>query len=318
MSSAGNRRNRGRRAVLALGSGGARGYAHIGVIQEVQARGYQICAISGCSMGAVIGGMYAAGHLPEYSEWVTTLGYLDLLRMLDLTWRGSGTIRASRVMGYLGRWLKDLNIEDLPIPFTSVATDLVRQREVWFQQGSLMQAIRASIAIPGLITPVKLDGALLVDGGIVNPLPILPTLSAPNDLVIAVNVTALSPQNVGYEQLMPIAKREPEPLPEVAPRSLLSWPWRKGNATSKENDADLTERTIGSLELMLRSFEVTQASLASYKIAGSPPDVLVEVPKTVCGAHEFHRAKQMIQLGQHLTAQALDRYEEGISGHRMH
>ncbi|ANF57772.1 patatin-like phospholipase family protein [Halotalea alkalilenta] len=308
------------RAVLALGSGGARGYAHIGVIEEVESRGYEIAAISGCSMGAVIGGIYAAGHLDDYRDWVCRLGYLDVLRLVDLTWSGAGTMRAGRVMGHLGKWLEGIDIESLPIPFTSVATDLVRQREVWFQRGSLMRAIRASIAIPGVITPVSIDDRLLVDGGLVNPLPILPTLSVRNDLVIAVNVTALSPQNVGIDQLLPAALREEL---DGDRRTRFPWRWRKRAldapaAPSSERPSHRRRaQALGRIELILRSFDITQASLASYKIAGSPPDVLIEIPKTVCGSYEFHRAAELIVLGRYLAAKALDRYEEGAAGHSL-
>ncbi|WP_051510622.1 patatin-like phospholipase family protein [Cobetia crustatorum] len=150
---------------LALGSGGARGYAHIGVIEEVLARGYDIRAISGCSMGALVGGVYAAGQLDAYRDWVCELDYFDVLRLIDVTWSPMGAIRARRIMDELEALIGDIRIEDLPIAVTTVATDLIAQKEVWFQSGNLLEAIRASIAVPGVITPVQRDRKVLVDGG---------------------------------------------------------------------------------------------------------------------------------------------------------
>ena len=141
-----------KQVALVLGSGGARGYAHIGVIEELERRGYEIACIAGCSMGSVIGGIYAAGKLGEYRDWVESLDYLDVLRLLDVSFR-LGAIRGERVFGKIHEIIGDINIEDLPIPYTAVATDLTNQQEIWFQEGDLHQAMRASSAIPSLFTP---------------------------------------------------------------------------------------------------------------------------------------------------------------------
>src|SRR5690606_4272853 len=136
-----------KRVALVLGSGGARGYAHIGVIDELEARGYEIACIAGCSMGAVVGGIYAAGKLPEYRAWIESLAYLDVLRLVDVSF-SLGMMRGEKVFGRIREMLGEVNIEDLPIPFTAVATDLTNQQEIWFQEGDLHQAMRASAAIP--------------------------------------------------------------------------------------------------------------------------------------------------------------------------
>ena len=138
----------GRSVALVLGSGGARGYAHIGVIEELERRGYSIECIAGCSMGAVVGGVYAAGGLAAYREWVSGLAYLDVLKLLDVGFGNLGAIRGEKIFGRVREILGDVRIEDLKIPFTAVATDLTNQQEVWFQQGCLHQAMRASAAIP--------------------------------------------------------------------------------------------------------------------------------------------------------------------------
>ncbi|WP_110650136.1 patatin-like phospholipase family protein [Salinicola peritrichatus] len=314
------------RVSLVLGSGGARGYAHIGVIEELEARGYEIVSLSGCSMGALIGGVHAAGQLEGYRDWVCQLDYFDVLRLVDITWSAMGAMRAGRVMTKLESLVGDIDIEDLPMPFTAVATDLTRQREVWFQSGPLLRAIRASIAVPGIITPVQENGHVLVDGGLLNPLPIIPTVSVDADLVLAVNATAQTPRPVTLEDLLPADQAAEEHARELereaAGKSFGGWLKgvrtrvqgmisTSGDDEAGENGslASQTERAWSKLDMMLASFDITQAALAKYKVAGYPPDVLIEIPKSVCGAYEFHRAEALIELGRHLAAQALDRHE---------
>lgn len=320
----------GNKVALVLGSGGARGYAHIGVIEALEARGYDIIAVSGCSMGALIGGVYAAGKLPEYRDWVCHLDYFDVLKLVDVTWSPMGAMRANKVMSKLEELVGDTLIEDLLIPVTTVATDLVRQREVWFQNGSLLQAIRASIAVPGVITPVHVGGQVLVDGGLLNPLPMMPILAAHEaDFVVAVNVTAHSPQPITLEQLLPSAERNDSRTALERDRAANIGSWiddvrattrrlwdelggSNGETGGEASDIDETvdlpgRREWGKLDMILESFDITQAALAKYKIAGYPPDVLIEIPKTVCSAYEFHRANELIRLGRHLADEALAR-----------
>ncbi|WP_253450397.1 patatin-like phospholipase family protein [Halomonas sp. Y3] len=318
----------GKRVALVLGSGGARGYAHIGVIEALEARGYRVVAISGCSMGALVGGVYAAGQLKGYRDWVCQLDYFDVLRLVDVTWSPMGAMRASKVMEKLASLVGDVRIEELPIPVTTVATDLTGQREVWFQSGSLLEAVRASIAVPGVITPVHRGDQVLVDGGLLNPLPIIPTVSAHADFVLAVNVTAHSPRPVTLEELLPPEQAEQERARErerdAGAMDFGGWMdevrqaagrWFNGLGGDEAADGDgqgeegSRRRQWGRLDMVLESFDITQAALAKYKVAGYPPDVLIEVPKTVCGAYEFHRAEALITLGRHLAVEALDRFE---------
>nr|WP_228632215.1 patatin-like phospholipase family protein [Halomonas sp.] len=320
------------KVALVLGSGGARGYAHIGVIEELEARGFEIISIAGCSMGALIAGIYASGKLPEYREWVCNLDYLDVLKLVDVTWSPMGAMRANKVMNKLESLVGDALIEDLPIPVTTVATDLVRQREVWFQNGPLLRAIRASIAVPGVITPVHVGGQVLVDGGLLNPLPMMPILAAHEaDFVVAVNVTAHSPQPVTLEELLPREEASDTRTDLERDRDANIGGWMNevrattrrlwdelGGGSGEVSDADETvdlrgRREWGKLDMILESFDITQAALAKYKIAGYPPDVLIEIPKTVCSTYEFHRAKDLIRLGRHLAGQALDRRMPGIA-----
>ena len=305
-------RKTGKRVALTLGSGGARGYAHIGVIEELEARGYEIVALSGCSMGAVIAGVYAAGQLEAYRDWVCELDYFDVLKLVDVVWSPMGAMRATKVMSKLEELIGERLIEELPLPLTTVATDLLHQREVWFQSGSLLNAIRASIAVPGVITPVQVDGRTLVDGGLLNPLPITPTVSTRADLLLAVNVTALSAQPIALEDLLPPQEADNDGSEGRRWRGMRGATRKlfEGlNSIESEANDKRGGRAWGRLDMILASFDITQASLAKYKIAGYPPDILVEVPKTVCGTFEFHRARELVRLGRHLAIEALDRYE---------
>ncbi len=197
---------------LALGSGGARGYAHIGVVQVLEERGYDVVTIAGTSMGALVGGLHAAGVLPAYTEWAVGLTQRDVLRLLDPSLKAPGAIRAEKILARVGELLEGRRIEDLPIPFTAVATDLLARREVWFQRGPADVAIRASIALPSFITPVMVNGRLLADGGLMNPIPLAPTASAHADLTVAVS---LGGEPAGpSERVLVQESAEPRPVEE--------------------------------------------------------------------------------------------------------
>ncbi|HEK1686449.1 TPA: patatin-like phospholipase family protein [Pseudomonas putida] len=340
-----------KRVALVLGSGGARGYAHIGVIEEIERRGYEIACIAGCSMGAVIGGIYAAGKLDEYRRWIESLDYLDVLRLVDVSFR-LGAIRGDKVFGQIRKIVGEINIEQLRIPYTAVATDLTNQQEIWFQEGCLHQAMRASAAIPSLFTPVMQGNRMLVDGGILNPLPIVPVVSSHCDLIIAVNLNATNQKQyqlpvierpaafrMRFESVisslgsrMPFRRKPAEQLMRieqeiVAERMSQTNPWLGEPADPEsQQPAAAPERegapksATGSfiidnvgpaslLDLINQSFEVMQTSLAQYKIAGYPPDVLINVPKRVCRFFEFYKAPELIALGREIARDTLDSHE---------
>lgn len=292
---------------LALGSGGARGYTHIGVIDALEARGYRIIGISGCSMGAVVGGFYCAGRLQEYRDWVVGLKYLDVLKLLDISLMSSGVIRGDRIFNIIAGMLNGQNIEDLPIPFTAVATDLTNHKEVWFQSGPLAQAVRASAAIPSLLSPVSYNGRLLVDGAVLNPLPITPCVSVHADFIMAVDINADVPVPVHPEAAA---------LPEAEKNDWFSSFVDKAGTwlNSKGNQKPQAEESLGKLAILDQVLEVMGASLTQYKIAGYPPDLLIRIPKDCCEIYEFYRAAEMIQLGRQIADEALDAFEAGHSG----
>lgn len=290
---------RGNRVALALGSGGARGYAHIGVIEELQERGFEIVGVAGTSMGALVGGLHAAGRLEAYTEWVRTLSQRDVLRLLDPSIKALGAIRADKILAKVSELLDGVLIEELPMPFTAVATDLLARKEVWFQTGPVDAAIRASIAIPGVITPVRTDGRLLADGGLLNPIPIAATAAVHADLTVAVS---LSGEDAGAPVQAPGPAGSEEWLDRV---------WRGATqvigalGTMVSDDAaDATD--LGTLDVMRASLDVVQGVVTRYRLAGYPPDLLITVPKTAAWTLDFHRAAELIALGRELTAQALD------------
>ena len=173
---------------LVLGSGGARGLAHIGVIRWLEEHDFEIVSVSGCSIGTIVGGVYAAGKLDEFEDWMRTITKFDIVSLMDFNWGKGGLIKGDKVMNRLSHILGDLRIEDLSIPYTAVAADISNEKEVWLQKGSLTQAIRASISLPLYLMPIELNGRILIDGGVLNPVPIAPTFADHSDITLAVNL----------------------------------------------------------------------------------------------------------------------------------
>ena len=311
-----------KRIAVALGSGGARGYAHIGVIEVLEERGFEIVSIAGSSMGALVGGLRAADRLDEYTEWARSLTQFDVLRLLDLSLSAPGAIRAGKIFVKVRELLGDVLIEDLPIPYTAVATDLLNRKEVWFQRGPLDVAIRASVAIPSIITPLMLNGRLLADGGLMNPVPIAPTASVQADATVAVSLNG--EHAMSHEDAPALESAEEGPVDEWVERfrrgasrlldgdmvrSLVSR-FGSGGDTTPEPDvepAELLPAGLGKFDVMNLSLEAMQSVLTRYRFAGYPPDVLVSVPKDACRSLDYHRAADMIELGRTLTIEALDR-----------
>lgn len=303
---------RGTQISLVLGSGGARGYAHIGVIEELEARGYSIRSIAGSSMGALVGGIYAAGKLESYADWVRPLQRLDVLRLLDWTFTGGGFIKGDRIIGVLRDLVGDTDIEELPIPYTAVAVDLDQQREVWFSKGPLFDAIRASIAIPTLIRPHHYQGRLLVDGGLLNPLPVSPTLRDHTEATIAVDVNAvpepLSSGEGGTGGTPELAEAGPKrPRHRIAAFIEAQFARREKRGAAHEP---------GAFELFARSLDIVQETVTRLKLASQPPDLLITIPRNACAFYEFHRAEELIELGRQRTREALARWSNAAAGPR--
>jgi NTE family protein len=302
---------RGRRVSLVLGSGGARGYAHIGVIEELEARGYEIVSVSGASMGALVGGFYACGKLRAYTDWVLELDALDVARLLDLSWSRRGLIDGKKLFAKLSEILGPCRIEELPIPYTAVATDLRRNREVWFQQGPLIEAIRASIAIPSFFTPVEKEGMLLVDGGVLNPLPVAPTMSDHrSDLTVAVHLYGeMPPPPVEHPESPSRPQSSLNRVIDPLLRQARSWLEEKndGKSEGKEEDYHL-------FDIIDQAIDSMQKTLVGYRLGGYPPDLLIQIPKEVCDVYDFHKAAEVIAHGRYAARNALDEMEASRAG----
>jgi len=329
------------RVALALGSGGARGYAHIGVIEALRERGYEIVGIAGSSMGAVVGGVQAAGRLDELAEWAKSLTQRTILRLLDPSITAAGVLRAEKILDAVREILGPVTIEQLPIPYTAVATDLLTGKSVWFQRGPIDAAIRASIAIPGVIAPHEIDGRLLADGGILDPLPMAPIAAVNADLTIAVSLNGSEPgatrdaePGITAEWLNRMVRSTTALFDVNAAKALLDRPTARAvlsrfGATIPESDswsADAEQTAaerrdldglddpreipkLGSFDVMNRTIDIAQSALARHTLAAYPPDLLIEVPRTTCRSLDFHRAAEVIAAGRALAVRALDAFE---------
>lgn len=293
---------------LVLGAGGARGLAHIGVIEAIEARGLRIAAIAGTSMGALVGGIYASGQLPAYRDWALGLTRSDVFRLLDFGIGRPGLFTGDRLMAELQQIVGQHRIESLPIPFTAVATDLRAQREVWLTQGPLFDAIRASMAIPLVFTPVKLGGRELVDGGLLNPVPIAAMRQALVDVVIAVDVNARTasartresqPANGGARESarLPVAAGgEADAEEETVGSMFAQWFTRKAGEQAK----------TGLVDLMARSLDTMQGQLSRMQLAFDPPDILIRIARDSSFFYEFWRTGELIEIGRKQADHALD------------
>jgi len=283
---------------LVLGSGGARGLAHIGVIEWLTENGYDIQSISGSSMGALIGGIYATGKLDIYRDWTMQLEKMDVLRLLDFSFGAGGLIKGERLINVLRDQIGRHQIEDLPFSFTAVASDLDNQKEVWLNKGPLFDAIRASMAIPSIFTPVEYKGKRLVDGGLLNPIPIAPTLKDNTDITIAVNLSA---PPVKMPKTLPAVITTPNDKAEAYHEKILQFLDDLQRKVLKEEPDD-----IGLFDIISKSLDATQNTIARFKLAAYAPDIIINIPSNASMFYEFYRAEELIELGRQKTKEACD------------
>lgn len=283
-----------KKIALVLSGGGARGLAHIGAIETLESHGYEITSIAGCSMGALIGGMYAAGKLPEVKDWVLALDRRKVLSLVDFSLSLTHLVKGDRVMEALKEIVPDVNIEDLPIPYTAVATDWNSGKEVVFDHGSLYDAIRASISIPLFLNPVRREDMLLVDGGLVNSLPLNRVVRHSGDLLFGINVSTHDYQG---ELLMQ----------QFVERKLLSksMPAAVMNRIMKHFEGI----NINYVTLLMRTIAIMLEQNTRQQILISRPDLVVQVPMKRYGVFDFDKAAAILQIGKHKTSRALRRFE---------
>ena len=284
---------RNEKIALALGAGGARGLAQIGVIQALQARGLQIVAVAGSSSGALVGGIFAAGRLAEFHARLVEMDRGDFLRLLDPVIARPALFRGGRLIEALTDVVGNPDIESLPVDFTAVAVDLQRQREVWLRSGPLWTAIRASIALPGVLTPFEVHGRDLVDGGLLAPLPIAATRLSDAHRLIAVDMHGW-PKRPPGEPAREANGAPSEPSPSAR---LGAWVEKRMGGRPDE---------VGMTELLARSLDTMQAQIARVQMALDPPEMVIRIPRDACQFYEFWRARELVEIGRIEADKALD------------
>jgi NTE family protein len=283
------------KVALVLSGGGARGIAHIGVIEELEIQGFEISSIAGTSMGAVVGGVYALGKLEAFKKWMITLDKLKVFNLVDFTFSSQGLVKGDKVFKKMKEFIKDGNIEDLKIPFAAVAVDLLNKKEVVFTSGSIYDAIRASVSIPSVLTPVKMDGALLVDGGVLNNIPVSQVKRTTDDILVAVDVNANIPV------LKPASsKREQKEKQTVYQEKMQHFQAHLKNILAGEKEVSL-----GYFDLVNQTIGLMAYAIARNAIEKNPPDVLINISKRSAGTYDFYKAEELVEMGRYSARECL-------------
>ena len=293
---------------LALGAGAARGWCHIGILREFEATGLRPDIIAGTSIGALVGGCFAAGQLDDVERFSRSLSRRRVLSLLDLSFSGGGLFSGSRLREKLDVALAGKTVEGLPIPFAAVATEISTGHEIWLRSGPLARALNASYALPGLLEPVNVDGRWLFDGALVNPIPVSVCRAMGADIVIAVNVvsdsmfrgTVIGDRNIGDETTNVLAQK----VEDIAGRSWLG-SVASPTALIKRRLRRSTHDGPGVASVMLDAFSITQDRIARSRLAGDPPDVLINARLEKFGLFDFHRAAEMIDIGREIAQRRL-------------
>ena len=264
---------------LVLSSGGARGLAHIGAIEELEANDYKITSIAGCSMGALVGGVYAAGKLNEFREWMKSIDRKKMLGLTDFSLSLSHLVKGTRIIEAIMEFVPDVAIEDLPIPYCAVATDLRAGKEVVFKKGSLFEAIRASISLPSFYEPVKRDDMILIDGGVINPIPLNRVYRHGGDILVGVDVSGRD-YKAHWEEMRILDMLMPDNM-------------------------DFNYYTVLS---RTTSIMIRQNSILMTKLMA--PDMLVDIQMNRYGTFDFDKSEKIIAIGRQKTALAISKYEQ--------
>lgn len=295
---------------LALGGGAARGFAHIGVMRTLVKHGIVPDVIVGTSIGAVVGGCFAADQLDGLEEWARRLTVRSVLGYLDLNLSGSGIIRGSHLAGALEQGLDNRRIEDLKIRFAAIATEFNTGHEIWLTRGRLADALRASYALPGIFPPVKIGGRWLVDGALVNPVPVSAARALDTRLVIAVN---LNSDLFGRGTIIPShGSDESDESPLTAPKT-------GGFLSMFSGERSLRHQFFGDKDrpgiptVMVEAFNVMQDRITRARMAGDPADVLISPKLGGVGMFDFHRAAEAIELGAEATEKSIDQIADAIT-----
>jgi NTE family protein len=296
---------------LALGGGAARGFAHIGVVRTLIARGYTPDIIAGTSFGAIVGACYAAGKLDDVEQWGRTLTRRRILSYLDVNFSGSGLLSGGRLAERLTKTLGDIKIEELPIRFGAIATEIGTGHEIWITRGRVADAVRASYALPGIFPAVQIGERWLMDGALVNPVPVSAARALGARVVIAVNVnTDMFGRGTTIHDHGAETEAEPPLEEEVASRGLLG---RFGAEKSAKRRFLGTPSRPGLSSVMVEAFNVMQDRITRARLAGDPPDVLISPRIGRIGLFDFHKAEEAIAIGAEAAAKALEPFDEIVA-----
>ncbi|RWR03758.1 hypothetical protein ED28_01865 [[Pantoea] beijingensis] len=286
---------------LALGSGAAKGWAHIGVINALEKAGIEIDVVAGCSVGALVGAAYASERLPLMEKWVRSFGYWDVIRLMDFSWRRGGLLRGERVFKHVKRLIEHEQIEQCKMRFGAVTTNLSTGRELWLTEGDLHQAVRASCSMPGLLAPVSYNGYWLVDGAVVNPVPISLTRALGADIVIAVDLQ--HDAHLMQQDLLSVSPQAMEKNATAEP--VTTWSGKLRQQLSRMSQRRVNH-TPGAMEIMTTSIQVLENRLKRNRMAGDPPDVLIQPFCPQISTLDFHRADEAITAGREAVEKKMD------------
>jgi len=273
---------------LVLSSGGARGIAHIAVIEELESRGYEICSVAGTSMGAFIGGVYASGNLEPFKKWMYSLKTREIIKLIDFSFSSNGLVKGERIFQELANLFPDQPIEEMPIPYVAISTDIINNKEVVHDKGSLFHAMRASISIPTFFKPLQNDDNLLVDGGLLNPVPVDRVKRFKDDLLFVVNVETLNrdPEfSAFYNRDLHAAKKS-----STSPLKFLGMP--------------------GYLQLVNKTIGIMLSRLSDLTIEKYKPDLLMEINRELFGTYDFHKYHEIMEVGKAHAKVYIDRWEK--------
>ncbi len=279
---------------LALSSGGARGLAHIGAIEELESNGYHITSIAGCSMGALIGGVYAAGKLEEFREWMKTIDRKKMLELTDFSFSINHLVKGNRIIEAIMDFVPDIAIEELPIPYCAVATDLKAGREVVIDKGSLFEAIRASISLPSFYEPIQRDDMILIDGGVINPIPLNRVKRNAGDILVGVDVSGHDYKSQWDEM-----------------HRLTEWQKNDNSLKAKILDKlipDNIEFNYYTVLSRTSSLMIRQNSILMAKLM--KPEMLIDIQMSRYGGFDYDKSEKIIAIGRQKTSLAITKFEQ--------
>lgn len=288
---------------LVLSGGGARGIAHIGAIKELEKQDFIITSIAGTSMGSLVGGVYALGKIEEFKDWICTLDKRRVFSLVDFALSKQGMIKGDRVLKQMKDFIPDTNIEELKIPYVAVAADLLHREEVAFIKGSIYEAIRASISIPTVLTPVKTENRLLVDGGVMNNIPISHVKRTAGDLLVVVNVNAYLP-----ERLPHIPTEENKKSQSTYHNKIQEF----YHHLKKINPLGHAEK-LGYLTLITKTLDLMTDHMAQLTLSEFSPDILINVSRDSCTMYDFYKAEEMIEIGSQAALTSIEAYKSKLS-----